>query len=691
MKIILLHMATRWALGLILCLVSYATACAQTVLQLSTTRSISTTGHLQMLRDSSNGYTPEQAASSSSWKELAGPLNAGYTSDFIWLRIYIQRPADGAQHWLLQFSHALLDDAVVFRRNEGGKWIAAGRSGENMGRENWPVKTRNPVFPITLESDERTEVLIRLQSKNAMSLYLTLSPPSAYVEETQWEYLAYGIGFGFGLLLLIFHSLFWHVARETLSAWYLLYVASAISVEALTVGLPQQYFEMPVAISDPLLGVLLSISLSIGVRFWLLQLDLEVRWPNFSRRLLGTSLVISVAGCMLVLGGRMGIGMQLVQCFALVMIVLYVTICAYLFNKDEGQAKTFLLIFGVYYASVLISFLRNMGWVSVSAWTNNAVAIGAGVHMLLMSFRLNRRYDKLRREKDAAQQRIVEVVTRQNEWLEGAVRSRTEKLLREIARREQLEHELRSALETERLAKQSQMDFVAMVSHEFRTPLAVISTTAQQIARNVDALREKTLTRCANLRAAVQRLTSLVDEYLTVDRMDTGRQAFRPRRHSPQETNEFLDALVNEWPQSRVIRKDICVPEVLWCDRGLMQVALRNLLANADRHTPPAGAIELSVDASSKTFMSFRVCNPGQPIFSDDVPRLFEKYFRGRNSLHAPGAGLGLHLVRQIAELHGGQACLEDSGRDGLVVFRIDVPLQHVEATSTVLTSALPV
>jgi signal transduction histidine kinase len=325
-----------------------------------------------------------------------------------------------------------------------------------------------------------------------------------------------------------------------------------------------------------------------------------------------------------------------------------------------------------------------MGLVPSSVWTNNAAAIGTCLHMLLMSLRLNQRYGLMRREKEQAQRRLVDMVARQNERLDQAVRSRTAELQQEISQRERLEQELRAALETERQAKQSQLDFVAMVSHEFRTPLAIINTTAQQIARNLDAAREKTLARCANLRSAAQRMAALVDEYLSADRMDTGNAPFQPHDCTEDELRRLLEGLVADWPEGRVRSQLGGLPPRLCCDLGLLRVALRNLLANADRHTPAGLSVELSAQAhATGQGLSFRISNPGPEIPADEVPRLFEKYFRGRAAQQQPGAGLGLYLVRQIAELHGGRARLTSAGQDGAIVFALDI------AVSSPCTAAL--
>ncbi len=648
---------------------------AQQPLRLDPARSLGSHGHLLLLRDPGGRLDAATAAAAPGWQALPEVVNAGYTRDTLWVRVVVQRPAGAGPHWLVQFSHALLDDVQLFRQDTDGAWHRIQHAGEDVGRENWPIDARNVQLPLLLDNEAPVALLVRLQTKNAMWTDIRFVPPEVYGGTARREYLAYGLGFGFGLLLIAFHTLFWQMTREALSGWYLLYVANALLVEALTAGLPQQLFAMPVWLSDPMLGLSMSAGLAIGIRFAFMQLGVDARWPRFNGvvLVLMSSLALLAAG--LVLIDRNGAAMLLMQPSAMLGILVCMSLALWLLPRDEGQARAFLLIFGVYYAGVLISFVRNMGLVPTNVWTNNAAAIGTLLHMVLMSMRLNRRYDQERRDKEIAQARVVEVVGKHNERLEQAVRARTIDLRQEIAQRERLEQELRAALETERRAKQSQLDFVAMVSHEFRTPLAIINTTAQQIARNLDAVREKTLARCMNLRSAAQRMAALVDEYLTADRMDTGQAPFQPRDCGREELVELLDDLVADWPEGRVVLHDQELPQHLHCDLGLLRVALRNLLANADRHTPPGRAIELEVSRPSKGGLSLRVSNPGDEVPADEVPRLFEKYFRGRQALQAPGAGLGLYLVRQIAEMHAGQARLESAGRGEPVRFRLDLPV----------------
>ena len=112
---------------------------------------------------------------------------------------------------------------------------------------------------------------------------------------------------------------------------------------------------------------------------------------------------------------------------------------------------------------------------------------------------------------------------------------------------------------------------------------------------------------------------------------------------------------------------------VLDCDASMLHIALRNLLANADRHCAEGGTVTVSVRAQDDK-LHIEVANPGQRILAEDQERLFQKYYRGQNALRHPGAGLGLYLVKAIAERLGGTVVLAGAGGDEPVCFRLSLP-----------------
>lgn len=149
-----------------------------------------------------------------------------------------------------------------------------------------------------------------------------------------------------------------------------------------------------------------------------------------------------------------------------------------------------------------------------------------------------------------------------------------------------------ATLAREKRVREEQNDFVAMVSHEFRTPLAIISTSAQQLSRHLDEPLEKSLRRCQNIRDAGSRLLALVDDYLTYDRMADRHPT---SRFVSCDLDALLRGLMDEFPTGRINLDSRLSKANFWCDAGLLHAAIRNLLANADRHAPAGAVVELSV------------------------------------------------------------------------------------------------
>lgn len=229
---------------------------------------------------------------------------------------------------------------------------------------------------------------------------------------------------------------------------------------------------------------------------------------------------------------------------------------------------------------------------------------------------------------------------------------------------------------SERRASEDQRDFVAMVSHEFRTPLAIINTSLQLLLTHIEEPNAKVLQRSENIRKATQRLIHLLDDCLSIDRLDSAHQTF-----SFQECDlyEVIESATNDWHPNRVRVRLHGLPSRFVCDPELMRIVLRNLLANADRHSPPGVPIEVDVREATEGGLTIRIQDRGEGITPDEVPRLFQRYFRGRTAQGKPGAGLGLYLVEKIVHGHGGTIHVQSTVGWG-TTFTIHLPLRDLDA-----------
>lgn len=643
---------------------------ANTLTLLPEAHTTSANGYLQRLDDPHARLSPEQVMRADAWQALPSSLSAGFTSAHVWVRVQVRPQGDGEQRWMLRLSNALLDDVRLYRRDAEGGWREQ-RGGEELPREQWPVDYRSPSFALDLQGGESEVLLLRLHTKNALSVSLDFSPRSRFAEDTRREFLGYGLYFGVYLMLIGFHSVFWRMTRAPESGWYLLYVGCCVWIEALTIGLPQQLLGIPVWLSDPLLGGVMALSLPIGVVFASRQLALARVYARLTRLLSSVAWLVGGCAALAILLGFYRDAMPVVLLLSLAIIPIFIGLALWLLVRGHRPARFYLLAFGIYYAGVVVAYLRNFGVLPANFWTDHAVAIGSMLHMGIMSLRIISHYNRLKRENEQSQRQAAEFMRMQNARLESLVQMRTRELHEELRRREALEQELRVSLSQEQRMREEQGDFVAMVSHEFRTPLAIIATSAQQLGRQLDAPVEKSLRRCQNIRDAAGRLLGLVDDYLTHDRMAVSRPA---ARFATCDLTALLQGLVADFPVGRILFEQRLSTDHCWCDAGLLHVAVRNLLANADRHAPPEAQVRLLVREMDEQVL-ISVSHPGALIPEDERDRLFHKYYRGRQAQSSAGAGLGLFMVQRIAQLHGGDVLLSGHGGEEEVCFCLNLRL----------------
>lgn len=231
---------------------------------------------------------------------------------------------------------------------------------------------------------------------------------------------------------------------------------------------------------------------------------------------------------------------------------------------------------------------------------------------------------------------------------------------------------LEVALAREREAAAVQRDFVAMASHEFRTPLTVIDGQAQRILKRRDAITPDELAeRAGKVRAAAQRLTRAIDGFFRLARSPEGRPPFEPAPLDlPALVAEACQAVAEE---GRPVELRLGgLPGTVDGDAALVRQALDNLLDNAVKYSPPGSPVAVEGRAEPG-WAVLSVADRGVGLPGRDRDRLFDRYHRGDNVGEVPGTGVGLHAVRVLAGLHGGRVEAADREGGG-AVFTLRLP-----------------
>jgi two-component system phosphate regulon sensor histidine kinase PhoR len=206
--------------------------------------------------------------------------------------------------------------------------------------------------------------------------------------------------------------------------------------------------------------------------------------------------------------------------------------------------------------------------------------------------------------------------------------------------------------------------FVSNVSHELRTPITTIKLYAALMQKSP---REKWEEYLDILAQEADRQARLVEDILQISRIETGRLEITPR---PTPLNKLTESVfVSQQPLAQERKLTIKYnpadpgPEAL-VDPDRMTQVLTNLVTNAIQYTPRGGNITISTgekEMDGHTLATITVADTGMGIDEEELPHIFERFFRGEQprSMQVPGTGLGLAIVKDIVELHGGQVTVK--------------------------------
>lgn len=252
----------------------------------------------------------------------------------------------------------------------------------------------------------------------------------------------------------------------------------------------------------------------------------------------------------------------------------------------------------------------------------------------------------------------------------GHLKEHAEDLEQMVAQRTR---ELESAVASIEQTLTDQRHFIAMLSHEVRSPLAVINTAGQLLAlRSKDVPAQQALAQ--RILRGSARLSYFFDNCLTQDRIDNHSFALEPAPVDVAELCLWVTENGGQLSTDHPLRLDVepGLPS-LQGDPVLLRVMLMNVLSNAFKYSDPGTSVALSVYRQGEV-CRFAVDDEGPGIPLVEQQRVFEKYRRGRAAEGKPGAGLGLALVKRIVDLHGGTVLLQPRQPRGMR-FVIDIPL----------------
>lgn len=568
----------------------------------------------------------------------------GYSKKTFWLRTSL--PAayfSGEQRWL-QLGPPFIDRLTVYYRPYGSDspWKQK-EFGDHAPARDSDLDYRESVLILAPPPTKAGyEMVFRLQSSSTLILLATLSSPQEFVRSATLDTAFWS--FYFGLAVIASGIALWlAVALRRRLLWGICLFSLNYPLVAALHGYPEWLFgDALLPVQDYMISCLSLVSYATALWLHSEVFDLKKNMPRLHQLLLA-AIGLNIALQISIPLGFYGRAMQIeAGIFFIASPVLLITSWM-LWRRKAVDMNTLLLglLPPVYVVSAGLALLSVHGVIPFHTRVYSTWQYALIIH-------------------------IVTVL------IIAVLRVRAEN--RTLMRKQQLAREL----QIEREASFHQRQFMGMVAHEFRTPLAILEAALENLRLCPTVSTQSA--RLDRMQRATTRLVQLTDNCLADARLSS-RDLQADRQNAELLPVIYIAATVVDLSLNHYLHV-ICEGQtvgpqspspVLFIDSGLLCIAIANLLDNSVKYSA-SGEIRIEIYRLQKGF-EIRIGDRGPGIAPEQVEHIFERYRRGETHTTTPaGTGLGLYVARQIIQAHGGELCLAKNTADGCE-FALTLPL----------------
>ena len=257
-----------------------------------------------------------------------------------------------------------------------------------------------------------------------------------------------------------------------------------------------------------------------------------------------------------------------------------------------------------------------------------------------------------------------------NAELEQQVVARTQQLQETLTALEISKEELQKAFSKEKELGDLKSRFVSMASHEFRTPLSTILSSASLVSKYTTEYEQDKRDKHINrIKSAVNNLTDILNDFLSIGKIEDGKVV---AQFTPFDIRELITTVCNELAgiikPGQAINYKHYGHQMVHLDPSLLRNVMINLLSNAIKFSPDNGKIEVGSKLEADV-IELSVRDHGIGISIADITHLFERFYRGTNVTNIQGTGLGLHIVERYVALMNGSIRLDSELEKGTCFF----------------------
>lgn len=612
----------RWLTWSIFIVLLFATLSANaTQLALSAqTNKVDLTPHLTFLRDPGGNLTLDDVAAAtlrSSFINKNGDFNFAVTTDAIWLRLDVQRSPLAPAEWWLELAPAYIGEVTLYQINgeNVGNGTRASSAGTRLPLSSREFKVRHSTFKIELTNDEPQTIYLRLRSNAQLNVRGYLWKPAIYAEESASENLLLGIYYGAFSVIVALCALRWRINRNPLDFWWLLYLTAEGFVVFRMNGLASRYFFPESTWLSATVGTIsLSVMVWAGARFGIHAFSLTK-----NRNQLAYHAAVWTGHLALFIGFARLLDLEPAStiCMFILSFLLCVLncICSWRFLKSgEPSAKFYFSGIAFMSACVTLVLARNFGIVHAYQFIDYIWQSNLMVHAGLVSFGMllmHRERSHERRQVDA----------------------------------------YKASAETNLKSSELQKRIVALVSHEFRNSLSMLSVSMHAINKRND-LPIEVIERHKNIVLVHHQMRKVIDNFLLEERIQNADIKISYRCTEISALIQEVISLARLHGKDHIISSEFGnSPELLWLDEGILRLILTNLLDNAVKYSAAGSKVRLA-GRYDNGMLHMSVSDNGIGMTAESLSLLFKPHFKA--DMASEGIGIGLYIVKMMLHVHDG-------------------------------------
>lgn len=592
-----------------------------------------------------SGLANWQQARAQKFEALDGNINLGYKPGVLWVRMQVQlggkRSAQQVQvppEWWLEVTPSYLDEVTFWveprHQTDSTQPVEEPlpqQAGAEVHPEDRPLWHRNSVFLVNMPDVGSYTLWLRVKTGNVQMVTPVLWQISALEKSTQIKTFVEGIFYGIFICITLAALILGCTVGKPIfllfSGYFFLLGFNLFIVEG---WLGLLLYSGRTGFADMLSSICVALLTPLLANVFLRLLRVHQTQPRLVDGYLRTIWFVGLVGMVLLMSQYFSLVAPVLNIIAMTQLFLIFVLTLWVIRREPTYRWVLLALVPILVPGML-RLARNAGLNVYVDLLDTWMLVGLTLHGMILLFFVTRLVGESDKSNLKAQ---VQIIASAAQLVE-------------------------------------QRDFVSLLSHEFRNPLAVLDSAMSNLHRQV--FDTDTTARLSRMSRSLARIKYVIGYCLADERLATLEPAKRPdQRLAPSDiVEECIQQLDDESGRIQLLEVDsvsqssmVGHSHVLG-DLPMLGVALKNLVDNALKYAV-TGPVQLSVRVLGAEVV-FTVRDHGPGLEDQASRRLFEKFTRGQNHPLTPGAGLGLHLARKIVQQHGGHIVIRNASGGGAV------------------------